>query len=135
MNPNDAEEYTQSLGQIIGGSWRPVALAQRLGVPKALGLTTEQWVNERLGGYVKLARDDRREAVKELKAEGHSNVEIGKVLGVAEGTVRNDMASADSQNCEADEASATFVNTIGIVRVSRWSAAVTEVECATITSG
>jgi Metallo-beta-lactamase superfamily len=33
------------------------------------------------------------------------------------------------------EGSATFENTIGIVRVSLWSAAVTEVECATITSG
>jgi hypothetical protein len=103
MTPKDAQEFIESLGQIIGGSWRQVALAQKLGVPKALGLTTDQWVNERLGGYVKLARDDRREAVKELKAEGHSNVEIGKVLGAAESTIRNDVASADSQNCEASE--------------------------------
>jgi hypothetical protein len=40
-------------------------------VPKALGFTTEQWVNDRLGGYVKMSIAERREAVKELAAEGH----------------------------------------------------------------
>jgi hypothetical protein len=34
MNRQDAEEYTLSLGQIIAGSWRQIALAQKLGVPK-----------------------------------------------------------------------------------------------------
>jgi hypothetical protein len=97
VNAQDAEEFTQSLGQIIGGSWRQVAIGQRLGVSKALGLTTEQWVNKRLGGYVKLARDDRREAVKELRVDGYSNVEIGKVLGVNEGTVRHDLSSENSE--------------------------------------
>ena len=56
-------------------------LAQRMGVPKALGLSIEQWVTERLGGYIKLSIPERREAVKELSSEGHSNCEVGKILG------------------------------------------------------
>jgi hypothetical protein len=35
---------------------------------------------------------DRQEAVKELSAEGHSNRAIADILGVNEGTVRNDRA-------------------------------------------
>ena len=84
INEQDAEEFTQSLGQIIGGSWRQIALAKRLGVPQALGLSTEAWVRERLGGYVRLTVDERREAVRELAAEGMSQRGIGEVLGVDE---------------------------------------------------
>jgi hypothetical protein len=107
MNKEDAEEFTQSLGQIISGSWRQIALAQRLGVPKALGLTTTQWVHEHLGGYVRMNIAERRAAVQELIANGHSNVVIGEVLGVAESTVRNDLAS---QNCEASPQNANENN-------------------------
>ena len=60
-----------------------VALAKHLGVPKLLGMTTEQWVNKHLGGYIKLHVNDRREAVKELRADGFSTREIGEVLGVS----------------------------------------------------
>jgi hypothetical protein len=41
MNREDAEEFSQALGQVIGGSWRIIATAKKLGVPEALGLTTE----------------------------------------------------------------------------------------------
>jgi transposase len=91
MTPADAEEFTQSLGQIVAGSWRQIALAKRLGVPKALGLTTEKWVSDRLGGYVKTSISERREAVKELTAEGLSQREIGEVLGVDPMTVNRDL--------------------------------------------
>ncbi len=67
MKKEDAEEFTQSLGQIVGGSWQQIALAKRLGVPQALGLTVDAWVNQRLGGYVRMSVEDRRKAVKELK--------------------------------------------------------------------
>lgn len=97
MTPEDAEEYTESLGQIAAGSWRQIALAKRLGVPKALGLSTKRWVNERLGGYVRMSIAERRGAVKELTAEGHSNVAVGKILGVDEGTIRGDRASENSE--------------------------------------
>src|SRR4051794_36628421 len=66
MSAEDAEEYTRALGQIMSGGWRSIALAQRLGVPAAIGMTTDAWVRERIGGYVRLGLDERREAVKEL---------------------------------------------------------------------
>src|SRR5215831_11206579 len=100
MNRDDAEEFTQSLGQIVAGSWRQIALAKRLGVPKALALTTEEWVNKRLGGYVRRSIADRREAIKELTAEGYSNLAIGEVLGVDEGLVRRDKRSENSESTD-----------------------------------
>jgi N6-adenosine-specific RNA methylase IME4 len=87
MNQEDAEEYTQSLGQIVAGSWRQIGLAKRLGVPKALGLTTEQWVNDRLGGYVRMSVADARKAVTELSQEGHSIREIAEITGISKSAV------------------------------------------------
>jgi phage N-6-adenine-methyltransferase len=91
VNRDDAEEYTQALGQVVAGGWRQVALGKRLDVPKALGLSTAQWVNERLGGYVRLSIDERREAVAELAAEGLSRRETAAVLGVDPMTVQRDL--------------------------------------------
>ena len=51
------------------------------------------------GSYIKLSIPDRREAVRELAAEGLSNVAVGQILGVTEGTIRNDLGL---QNCEPD---------------------------------
>ena len=76
-----------------------IMLAKRMGVPKALGLTVEEWVNNRLGGYVKLSISDRREAVAELTkppdqgGEGLSQREAAEVLGVNEKSVRRDVAA------------------------------------------
>lgn len=95
MKREDAEEFTQSLGQIVGGSWRQIALAKKLGVPKALGLSVDEWVHQRLGGYVRLSINDRREAVEELSDEGLSNRAIGEVLGVDESTVREDKGAGN----------------------------------------
>jgi N6-adenosine-specific RNA methylase IME4 len=91
MRREDAEEFTQSLGQIVGGSYRQIALAERLGIPKALGLSTDEWVRQRLGGYMRLSISERRDAVLELAAEGMSQRQIGRVLGVSEATVNRDM--------------------------------------------
>jgi site-specific DNA-methyltransferase (adenine-specific) len=104
MNKDDAEEYTQSLGQVVGGAWRQIALAKRLGVPKALGLSTEEWVNKRLGGYVKTTVEDRRKAVAELAAEGASTREIAEVIGVNNATVHRDLAVANATESQAKEA-------------------------------
>jgi DNA-binding NarL/FixJ family response regulator len=91
MTREDANEYTESLGQVVAGSWRQISLAKRLGVPKALGLTTEQWVNERLGGYVRMSIEDRREAVRNLTANGHSAREIADIVGVSHDTAARDV--------------------------------------------
>lgn len=97
MERGDAEEYTQALGQIGSGWWRQIALGQRLGVPEALGLTTDEWVTSRLGGYIRLSIPERREAAKELTApvddggQGMSQREAAAVLGVANSTVSSDL--------------------------------------------
>jgi len=90
VSPEDAEEYTQALGQVVAGGWRQVALGRRLGVPEALGLTTAEWVQDRLGGYVRLSIPERREAVAELTEEGLSTREAAEVLGVGKSTVADD---------------------------------------------
>jgi transposase len=101
MTPEDAEEFTRSLGQIIGGSWRQIALAKRLGVPKALGLDTEQWVRERLGGYIKLSVAERRQIVADATADGHTQTEIAEFLGVDKATISRDVANATTLDAVA----------------------------------
>jgi N6-adenosine-specific RNA methylase IME4 len=90
VKPEDAEEYTQALGQVVAGGWRQIALGQRLGVPKALGLSVDAWVTQRLGGYVRLSIEERQSAAVELKGKGHSQRQIAAVLGVDEITIRRD---------------------------------------------
>jgi hypothetical protein len=90
MSPEDAEEYTQAHALIGGGWWRSIELGKRLGVPDALSLSVEAWV-QRLGGYVKQSVPDRREAVRNLTAEEYSTREIGKILGVSHETVASDV--------------------------------------------
>ena len=110
LTKEDAQEWTESLGQVIGGSWRQIAWAKRLGVPKALGMITEQWVNQALGGYVKMSIPERREAVKELAAEGCSTRDIEGILGVGHGIVIRDAGpngpAATPNGAEIDENSA-----------------------------
>lgn len=94
MDVDDAEEYTQALGQVVAGGWRQIALGERLGVPAALGLTTRDWVDQRLGGYVRLSIPERREAIAELvNGEGMTQRQAADVLGVDEKTVRRDRAA------------------------------------------
>jgi phage N-6-adenine-methyltransferase len=104
MNREDAEEYSQSLGQIMGGSWRQIELAKKLGVPSALGLKVTEWVEKHLGGYVRLSIPERREAVKELTEQGQSTREIGEVLGVDHKTVVNDLKAGGENSPTALEA-------------------------------
>jgi DNA-binding transcriptional ArsR family regulator len=109
MDVDDAEEYTQALGQVVAGGWRQIALGERLGVPAALGLTTRDWVDQRLGGYVRLSIPERREAIAELvKGEGMTQRQAADVLGVDEKTVRRDRAAdaaLDAQTLASNGAS------------------------------
>jgi len=101
MDVADAEEYTQALGQVVAGGWRQIALGERLGVPAALGLTTRDWVDQRLGGYVRLSIPERREAVAELvNDEGMTQRQAADVLGVDEKTVRRDRAADAAPNAQ-----------------------------------
>jgi predicted transcriptional regulator len=91
MKPEDAEEFTQALGQVVAGSYRQIVLARNLGVPKALGMSVEDWVHKRLGGYVKLSIEERKEAAKELMNEGMTQREAAEVLGVDQSTISGDL--------------------------------------------
>lgn len=91
ISPDDAEEYTQALGQVFAAGWRQRALAWRLGVPQALGMSMEDWTERRLGGYVRMSIPERREAVAELADEGLTQREIAGVLGVDAATVNRDL--------------------------------------------
>lgn len=97
IGAEDAEEYTQSLGQVVGGAWRQIAWASRMGIPEALGLSTQDWVEQRLGGYVRLSVSERREAVRELTAplddggQGMTGSQAADVLGVSDETVYRDL--------------------------------------------
>jgi hypothetical protein len=90
----DAEEFSQTLEQIGEGWFRQLALGIKLGVPEALGLTRRQW-SDRLGVKVRNA-EERRDAVVELTDEGLSRRAVGDVLGVADRTVRRDLAGPQS---------------------------------------
>jgi hypothetical protein len=94
MSREAAEEYTQSLGQIGSGLWRQIVWADKQGVPAALGLSLEEWVRERLGGYIRLDAEVRRAAVAELRSEGLPQAKIAQVLGVAEATISRDMTAS-----------------------------------------
>lgn len=107
ISKDDAEEYTQSLGQIVAGSWRQVALAKRLGIPEALGLTTEEWVNGRLGGYIRYSIAERRGAVAELAADGYSTRDIGEVLGVDNVTAHRDIVANATPDAEKSNETST----------------------------
>ena len=101
MDADDAEEFTQALGQIVAGSWRQIAMAKRLGVPKALGLTVEQWVQDRLGGYVRMSIPERAEAAGELSSSGHGVREIGEILGVSKSQAATDVQNWTALNAVA----------------------------------
>jgi hypothetical protein len=98
VNRSEAEEFTTSLAMIHAGGWRLVAQGERLGVPTALGLTTRDWVEQRLGGYVRLSLPEQREAVRELTAEGRTQAEVGEIIGVHRSTVsRHQRADAHEE--------------------------------------
>lgn len=102
ISTDDAEEYTQALGQVLAGGWRQRALAWRLGVPQALGMSLEEWTEKRLGGYVRMSIPERREAVAELAAEGLSTREIAEVVGVGKSTVDRDLAPVPDGTSEPE---------------------------------
>jgi hypothetical protein len=108
VRPEDALEFSESFGTIGAGWYRQVAWAESQGIPKALGLTTREWVEKFVGGYVKLALEDRRGAVKELVSEGRSQRQIADVIGVDEATVRRDVAAFAAPEPEIEHDVAAF---------------------------
>lgn len=110
MSRDEAEAFTEALAQIHAGGWRLSMQAWRLGVPQALGLNHEQWVQDCLGGYVRLSIPERREAVAELAEEGLSQREIADVLGVGEATVSRDINVPNGTDQATDSAHKADIN-------------------------
>lgn len=88
-----AEEFTASLGDIVGGSFRQIALADDLGIPQVLGLTLPEWV-DRLGGYVKFNIEEKQKAVEELRRPKdkrgkplRSQRKVAEILGTSQSVV------------------------------------------------
>ena len=103
MNRDDAEELTQALAQSLSGSWRTIARYKEMGVPASLGLSTEEWVVKRLGGYIRLSIAERREAVKELTDNGGTTREVAEIVGVSHETVANDVRNLTAERRKASE--------------------------------
>jgi N6-adenosine-specific RNA methylase IME4 len=126
LSKEEAEEFTQALGQIGGGMWRQILWAARIGIPKALDLSLREWVDTRLGGYVKMAAEERRRVVADLTkpvdegGEGLSNVETADVLGVSDMTVHRDRATNvdDDRSDRLDDApdDSTNVDRTGLIQ-------------------
>jgi hypothetical protein len=68
----------------------------------ALGYESwDEWCDCELGGFrLRLPIDERRDVVAGLAESGMSNTSIADVIGVSEGTVRNDHKASGSQNYE-----------------------------------
>lgn len=96
MNEQQAREFTEGLGNVLKGSWQLIKNARDLGVPDALGMTTEEWVRDKLGGYTKLPKEERQQAALELKEEGYSTRESAEILGVTNATVARDIGSENN---------------------------------------
>lgn len=99
MDATAALEFSESFGMIGAGWWRQIAWASQQGVPEALGMSTRDWVEHYVGGWARLAIEDRREAVRELTSTdggGLSQREVADVLGVDVATVNRDLHVADA---------------------------------------
>jgi N6-adenosine-specific RNA methylase IME4 len=88
VNKEMAEELTQAVGQSTSGAWRTITALKTLGVPKALGLTDEEWLKKYLGNYVQLAVAQRYDAATAAKAAGLSQRAIARAANTPESTLR-----------------------------------------------
>jgi hypothetical protein len=96
LTAEEAEECIAGIcGAVeIGGEWIAKALNGRAWI--ALGYDSwDAMCDERLAG-IRLTIPLRREAVTQLRSQGHSTRAIASGLGVSEGTVRTDLTGAQN---------------------------------------
>ncbi len=101
ITKTEARRFTDSVAMTAQGTFEIIKWAHDHGIPKALGYkTTQEYVAGELNGYTKLEPNERREKVLMLRDAGLSNREIAGIIGVSDGTVRNDLAA---QNCASEK--------------------------------
>lgn len=88
-----AEEFTDALGQILGGAVRLAEWAPGVGIPEALGLTAQEWTQRRLAGPVRLSIEERRRVVEANPNMSAPN--LAEALGVNEKTIDRDRAGTN----------------------------------------
>ena len=88
MKRESAEEFTDALGQVFSGAVRLAEVASDIGIPKALGLTPEQWAQRRLAGRLQLEREERQKVVAANPTK--SSRQLSEALGVSHQTIVND---------------------------------------------
>jgi hypothetical protein len=77
-----------------------------MGVAEALGMGTREWVETRLGGYVRYALDQRREVLRELVAPeddggfGMTQRQAAEVLGLSQSTVSDALHDRNRSDAE-----------------------------------
>lgn len=105
LTKEDAEQLTQGAAKVFGGQYQQLAVLRSRGVHKLLGFDDfSEYVHERIGGYVRMSIEERREAAKELAEQGMSTREIAGVLGVSDTTVHRDLASNEAAEGSDDPA-------------------------------
>lgn len=101
MKKSSAEEFSQSLAQTIGGVIRLTEWGKNEGIPKALGIDAQRWVDDYLRASIHLPpkerREQRREIASQLAEQGMSTREIAGVLGVDQKTISNDLRSRSEE--------------------------------------
>lgn len=97
LTKEDAEQLTQGAAKVFGGQYQQLAVLRSRGVHKLLGFDDfSEYVHKRIGGYVRMSIEERRQAVKELANDGLSQREVAEVIGVSQSTVQRDLDSYES---------------------------------------
>jgi len=99
----------------------------RLGVPDVLGISTREWVETRLGGYVRMQLEDRPTVHKELTTPeseggmGLSERQAAQVTGADRNTVRKDIGKprkpVEKQPAATEDESPTSTNQAPLVEI------------------
>lgn len=106
LTKEDAEQLTQGAAKVFGGQYQQLAVLRSRGVHKLLGFDDfSEYVHKRIGGYVRMSIEERRQAAKELAEQGMSTREIAGVLGTHHSTVAEDLKYVGNPTDEASGAS------------------------------
>jgi len=107
LSGSEAEEFTQNLGQQAVATAKMIDFGMHvLGVPQSLEMDNDEWVQERLGGYVRRDRESLRDAVRELdsmtdddgRPVSRTSQQIGEVIGLSGASVRRLRAEIEAED-------------------------------------